>query len=123
LFNVSYEILLQMLERFFAHTEESDAQLTTLANATISLMFGAIKPLGDLLTTLPVGSEHPDMNAGPSFELFDESDYLMPHPEAAWTLLEERLREAANFCGRVGQDAPDPVAKQLTPVGEALTGV
>src|SRR5215472_10199562 len=29
LFNVSYEILLQMLERFFAHTEESDEQLMT----------------------------------------------------------------------------------------------
>jgi hypothetical protein len=31
LFNVGYEILLQALERFFAHTEESDAQLKTLA--------------------------------------------------------------------------------------------
>src|SRR5262245_39278057 len=67
LLNVSYEILLQMLERFFAHTEETDAQLTTLANAALALMVGAIKPLGDLLTTLPVGSEHPDLNAGPSF--------------------------------------------------------
>src|SRR5215831_17834333 len=38
LFNVSYEILLQMLERFFAHTEESDEQLMTLSNATLALM-------------------------------------------------------------------------------------
>ena len=33
LFNVSYEILLQVLERYFAHTDETDAQLGTLANA------------------------------------------------------------------------------------------
>jgi hypothetical protein len=123
LFNVSYEILLQTLERFFAHTEETDAQLTTLANAAIALMLGAIRPLGDLLTTLPVGPDHPDLNAGPSFELFYESDYLMPHREAAWALLEERLREAATFCGGVRENAPDPVANRLGPVGEALTGV
>ena len=30
----------------------------------------------------------------------------MPHREAAWTLLEERLREAANFCGQVRESAP-----------------
>jgi hypothetical protein len=29
LFNVSYEILLQILGRFFAHTQEIDAQLKT----------------------------------------------------------------------------------------------
>jgi Ferritin-like len=123
LFNVSYEILLQMMERFFAHTEETDAQLATLASSALALMFGAIKPLGDLLTTLPVGLDHAGLNAGPSFELFYESDYLLPHRESAWALLEERVREAANFCSRVRESAPDPVANQLAPVGEALTGV
>jgi hypothetical protein len=98
LFNVSYEILLQMMERYFAHTEESDAQLGTLADATISLMVGVLKPLGDLITTQPVGPAHPGNTAGgPSFELFYENDYLMPHREAAWALLEERVREAASF--------------------------
>jgi hypothetical protein len=123
LFNVSYEILLQMLERFFAHTEETDAQLATLAGSALALMLGAIKPLGDLLTTLPVGPDHAGLNAGPSFELFYESDYLLPHREAAWALLEERVREAANFCTLVRERAPEPVANQLTLVGEALTGV
>ena len=55
LFNVSYEILLLMLQRFFAHTEETDPQLKALADATIALMFGAIKPLGDLVTDAPRG--------------------------------------------------------------------
>src|SRR5947209_8102965 len=101
LFNVSYEILLQTFERFFAHTEETDEQLATLADATVGLMLRVLKPLGNLITTLPVGPEFPGMNAGPSFELFYENDYLMPHRGAAWALLEERVREAANFCGLI----------------------
>src|SRR5215207_6079521 len=58
LFNVAYEVLLQGLERFFAHTEETDEQLATLADLTIALMLRALKPLGELITTLPVGPEH-----------------------------------------------------------------
>ncbi len=123
LFNVSYEILLQMFERYFAHTEETDAQLGTLAEATISLMLRVLKPLGNLITTLPVGPDYPGMNAGPSFELFYENDYLMPHREAAWALLEERVREAANFCGLVQEIASESVAGELAPVQEALTDV
>ncbi|HWC37373.1 MAG TPA: ferritin-like domain-containing protein, partial [Acidimicrobiales bacterium] len=98
LFNVGYEILLQMFERYFAHTEETDAQLATLADATIALMFQVIKPLGGLITTLPVGPGFDGSTAGPSFELFYESDYVLPHREAAWVLLAERIEAAAAFC-------------------------
>ena len=106
LFNVSYEALLLMLQRFFAHTEETDAQLKALADATVNLMFGAIKPLGDLVTTLPAGPDYPARTAGPSFELFYESDTVLPHREAAWILLTERLRQAAEFCEPDGPCAP-----------------
>jgi CDGSH-type Zn-finger protein/truncated hemoglobin YjbI len=123
LFNVSYEILLQIFERYFAHTEETDAQLGTLADATIALMLRVLKPLGNLITTLPAGPEFPGMNAGPSFELFYENDYLMPHREAAWALLEERVREAANFCGLVQEIASQRVASELAPIREGLIGV
>ena len=34
----------------------------------------------------------PPVSPDPRFELFYESDYLMPHRAAAWALLEERLR-------------------------------
>jgi CDGSH-type Zn-finger protein/truncated hemoglobin YjbI len=123
LFNVSYEILVQMFERYFAHTEESDAQLGTLADGTVALMLRVLKPLGNLITTLPVGRAYPGMNAGPSFELFYEDDYLMPHRGAAWALLEERIREAANFCGLIQEIAPAPVVGELAPVQEGLTEV
>jgi CDGSH-type Zn-finger protein/truncated hemoglobin YjbI len=123
LFNVSYEILLQMMQRYFAHTEETDGQLSTLAGATIALMLRVLKPLGDLITTLPLGPESPGLNAGPSFELFYENDYLMPHRDAAWALLEERLRDATSFCGLTQEVASESLAGELSAVREALTDV
>ena len=123
LFNVAYEILLLALERYFAHTEETDEQLETLAEVTLGLMFNALRPLGDLVTTLPAGREYPGMTAAPSFELFYESDYLIPHRAAAWALLEERLRGASAFATRcrTGQAAELPaVTAVLTGVGAAL---
>src|SRR6202034_1713211 len=96
--------------RFFAHTDESDTQLKTLADATVTLMLRVIKPLGDLITTLPAGSDYPGQTAGPSFELFYESDYLLPHRDAAWALLAERLDVAAGLCHEIsaapGQELP-----------------
>ncbi|MBV8945993.1 MAG: CDGSH iron-sulfur domain-containing protein [Solirubrobacterales bacterium] len=123
LFNVSYEILLQIFERYFAHTEETDEQLGTLADATVGIMLRVLRPLGNLITTLPVGPDHPGMTAGPSFELFYENDYLMPHREAAWALLEERLRETASFCGQVQEIASEAIAAQLAGVRDALDDV
>ena len=122
LFNVCYEILLLMLQRFFAHTEETDAQLKALADGTLALMFGAIKPLGDLVTTLPAGPEYPGRTAGPSFELFYESDYVLPHREAAWLLLTERLRQAADFCEPGGPCDP-AVTESLATIRAALAGI
>ena len=137
LFNVAYEILLQIFERFFAHTEETDAQLKALADATMALMFQVIKPLGDLITTLPAGPSYPGVSAGPSFELFYENDYLLPHRDAAWALLTERLDVAAEFCQQIVADqaGSQPHAGQhragqardlsalLQPVGTALADI
>ena len=119
LFNVGYEVLLTALQRYFAHTEETDDQLATLAQLSLGLMFRVIKPLGELITTLPAGPGHPGRTAGPSFELFYENDNLIPHRDAAWILLAERLREAAVFCQQLEADAAG-LAAALTPVGSAL---
>jgi ferritin-like protein len=120
LFNTGYEVLLLALERYFAHTEETDDELATLANLTVALMFQVIKPLGDLITTLPAGPDHPGRTAGPSFELFYETDYLIPHRDAAWTMLDERLRAAETFAEQLRADADPRVADALAPVGPAL---
>jgi Ferritin-like len=118
LFNVAYEVLLQLLHRYFAHTEESDAELGTLADVAVGLMIDVIGPLGRLVTTLPVGPSHPGRTTGPSFELFYESDYLLPHRRAAWTLIRERLQEAVLFCARIHGDTR--VNESIAAVGAAL---
>jgi CDGSH-type Zn-finger protein/truncated hemoglobin YjbI len=120
LFNVVYEVLLLVLERYFAHTEESDEEIATLAEVTLGLMFDAIKPLGSLLTDLPVGDDAKGQTAGPSFELFYESDCLLPHRDAAWALIEERIREAAAFAERLCQERRPDAAATLEKVGSAL---
>jgi len=120
LFNVCQEILLQILTRYFAHTEETDAQLKVLADAAVRLMVGVLPPLADVITTLPAGPGHEGKTAGPSFELFYEIGYLLPHREAAWTLLTERLATAASFCGSTGTDGGPPLAGRLEPVMSAL---
>jgi CDGSH-type Zn-finger protein/truncated hemoglobin YjbI len=123
LFNVCYEILLLMLQRFFAHTEETDAQLRALADGTYALMAQAIKPLGELITRLPAGPEYPGQAAGPSFELFYESDYVLPHREAAWVLLAERIDVAAAFCEPAGAGTAPEVTGKLAEVRGALAGI
>jgi hypothetical protein len=119
LFNVSYEVLLLVLQRYFAHTGESDAQLGVLAEVALGLMFEVLKPLGHLVTRLPVGQEHPGQTAGPSFELFYESDYVLPHQHAAWLVLEERLRDAEAFCARIA-DKGGALSEVVMPVGASL---
>src|SRR5581483_7081533 len=122
LFNVSYEILLLMLQRFFARTEETPAQLKVLSDGAIALMLQAIRPLGNLVTTLPAGPEYPGRTAGPSFELFYESDYVLPHREAAWILLAERLRQAADFCEPGGPCDPG-IIDRLGTIRAGLVGI
>jgi hypothetical protein len=109
-FNVANEAILLALTRYFAHTDETREQLKTLADVAVSLMFGAIKPLGQLLTQMPFGPSHPGRTAGPTFELFYRSGYLLPHREAAWTIIAERLRQAAAFA-RETEGAPALLVK------------
>jgi hypothetical protein len=100
LLNASYEVLLQVLARYFAHTDETDDQLDVLAQVAVGLMRNVIKPLGGLVTRLPIGFEHPGRTAGPTFELFYGVDYLLPHRVAAWAVMEERMRVLAELATR-----------------------
>jgi ferritin-like protein len=120
LLNASYEVLLQVLSRYFAHTEETSDQLAVLADVAVGLMKSAIKPLGGLVTRLPVGPEHPGATAGPSFELFYEADYLLPHRDAAWAVMEERLRDVAELATRC-RDACIPIYR--APINAVVTAL
>ncbi len=120
LLNVGYEVLLQLLSRYFAHTDESPEQLAVLADVSVGLMYEVIKPLGTVVTTLPVGPDVPGVTAGPGFELFYQVDYLLPHAAAAWVLMEERLRDAAAFARRCGLVCTPALMAPLAKVARSL---
>jgi hypothetical protein len=117
LFNATYEVMVQMLVRFFAHTEETEEELQTLSSTAVGAMSLLIKPLGQLLTTLPVGVEYPGKSAGPNFEFYRTS-YLLPHRHAAWVLMHERLLELSVYCARVGARPSAP--PELTTIEESF---
>jgi hypothetical protein len=111
LFNACYATMLQLLYHFFHHTEETDAELSMLGETAVLMMRQVIRPLGELLTRLPVGSHAPGMTAGPSFMLTSATP-VTPHKPAAWVILGERLLELAEVCDGLTAGAP-----------EVLTGV
>ena len=98
LFDGSYELLIQVLGRLFAHGEEPEDELSKLADITEGLMVDVIGPLGDALTQLPAGSSHSEMTAGPSFR-FSRDINTPPHREAARALFIERFKELSAYCG------------------------
>jgi hypothetical protein len=97
LFNAVYELLLQMIARYFAFGHETPEQRQSLAYAAVDLMFQAIKPLGLLLARLPVGPDDPGMMAGANFQLPYRASFLLPHRRSAWYRFAERLEELASF--------------------------
>lgn len=102
LFNGSYQVLLQILARFFLQIETTPIELQTLSRTSVQMMFQAIKPLGRLLTSLPVGAHLPGLSAGPVFEMYPMS-YLLPRSRAAWTILQERLTELSSHASQLGK--------------------
>jgi len=120
LLNVTYEILLQLLSRYFAHTDETPEQLAVLADVSVGLMYTAIKPLGSIVTTQPIGTDLPGVTAGPGFELFYQVDYLLPYRDAAWILMEERLRDSAAFARRCGEACTLALMEPLAKVARSL---
>jgi ferritin-like protein len=89
-FNLGYEVLLQILNRFFTHTDETDEQLHVLVGAAFGLMAGVLRPLGQTLPRLAAGPEHPGRTAGPTFEMYYQFGNFVPWREPAWALLSER---------------------------------
>ena len=117
LFNAVYELLLQMIARYFAFGHETPEERAILANSAVDLMFRAIKPLGLLLARLPVGPENPGRTAGANFQLPYRASFLLPHRRAAWIRFSERLEDLAAFAEdqhpAVGDDTLAKVAEGL----------
>ncbi len=125
LFNAVYELLLQMIARYFAFGHETPVQRQVLASTAVGLMFQAIKPLGLLLARLPVGPEHPEATAGANFQLPYRASFLLPHRRAAWIRFAERLDELADFARTLqpatGHDVVTAVSQALARAASELT--
>ena len=124
LFNAVYELLLQMIARYFAFGHETPEQRQALADAAVGLMFGAIKPLGLLLARLPVGPGHPDATAGASFQLPYRASFLLPHRRSAWLRFAERLDELSGFAASLHPpEGADEVAAVSAALATTATGL
>jgi CDGSH-type Zn-finger protein len=132
LFNVTYETMLLMLLRFFAHTDESDTELKQLSRATLRIMTTVIRPLGEALTKMPVGGLYAGKTAGPGFG-YNRDISLLPHKRSAWIFFGERLRELAIIATGLAlrPDLPkeidesaaalESLAQAFVPAGRSLT--
>ena len=116
LFNLVYESMLLLMIRFYAHTDETDTELTALQEiAFFPLMTMGIRPLGEVLTDLPVDDGTSGLVAGPPFELHRPLHFL-PHKEAAWKVLQElldRTGSEAQALAELADMMQSPVAERL----------
>jgi hypothetical protein len=120
LFNASYGATIQCLNRFYVHDKKYPDELQLLANTSVGLMANVIKPLGNALTTLPIGSRLPGLTAGPSFEL-QNREYILPHREQAFIILQERLTQLSDYCASLAVEAPfADLALQFKAVEDSL---
>jgi hypothetical protein len=124
-FNATYDVLLQMIARYFAFGHETDEQRHVLSDVGITLMFVAIKPLGLLLARLPVGAERGGVTAGANFQLAYRASFLLPHRRSAWIRFSERLDEIAAAIDVIGgpgdtTEALDRVAGNIREASKQL---
>jgi hypothetical protein len=107
LHNGVYQSMLLMLLQYFSFAGESEAARSALRDTCRRLMSGVIRPLGEVLTELPAGPEHPGRTAGPSFELYG-SVRAPVDPSRAWRLFHERLRDQAEVCDMLSRKSGAP---------------
>lgn len=102
LFNAVYGTVVLMLTRFYAFAEADTAAQEALRATTRRLMSGVVRPLGELLTEMPVGEYAPGWTAGPGFELY--TDPRLPiRATSCWTIFHERLVQETDECRRLSR--------------------
>ena len=115
LFNEVYATSLLVLYQFFAFGGETASQREALKAAAGHLMSTGIRPIAEVLTTLPAYAEGGAERAGPPFELYNAVS-LSPFVAARWTVLLERLDACASAATMLGSEVD-----RLTRIGETLS--
>nr|WGO49565.1 polyketide synthase [Streptomyces lavendulae] len=95
LFNRSYFLALQLMAQHFGERPDASLRRSDLMNAAIDMMTGVMRPLAELLVTLPSGRR--GTTAGPSFELAGQPAPVS-RPDVARRSLALRLDHLAAAC-------------------------
>lgn len=104
-----YRLMLMMIYRLFTSPELTIQQRQILVQTFLRIMTTIIKPLGELLTQLPMGDDGSAgvakraKFAGPSFEMDSVLSYI-PYPQTSWCYMKEelnRLYECASTLAKV----------------------
>ena len=56
------------------------------------------------LATLPIGPSRPDRTAGPGLEMARPDYFVLPHRQAAWKIISERLGVLTEACATIAQE-------------------
>jgi Ferritin-like len=124
LINGLYEVTLQVLSRYYIHHGETAAEFDTLARTAKHLMNHVMRELGPVLTALPVGPSRPGRTAGPALDITYRASLLLPHQDAAWKIIKERLDVLEEDCASLGRQtglgALTPLAGQLHSMGQDI---
>jgi Ferritin-like len=103
--NGLYEVTLQVLSRYYIHHGETAGEFDILARTAKHLMNWAMREVGPVLTALPIGPSHPGRTAGLTFDIARPAIFLLPHQDAAWQIIKERLDALAEACASLGDQA------------------
>ncbi|MEU0685722.1 ferritin-like domain-containing protein [Streptomyces uncialis] len=82
-FNRSYAMAMHLMVQHFGHSPDKSLRRSRLMNWALDLMTGVLRPVAELVVTLPSG--RPGRTAGPSFEPGTVPQYIArPDVAAAW---------------------------------------
>ncbi len=113
--DAAYGVLLLLFMRLYSHTDESPAEMQGLGYILPPFMVAVIRPLCELLTTMPAGRD--GQLAGPGFEI-DSTLTFLPYRPAAWQLIHERLIDAATRCRALGEEPGMP--RRLSTIAQTM---
>jgi hypothetical protein len=109
-FNRSYFMSMQLMVQHFGYSPDKSLRRSRLMNWALDIMTGVLRPLGELIVTLPSG--RPGRTAGPSFELDREPAYLSrPDVAVEWMAREfDEISELARKCAGLTPTVADLLA-------------
>jgi hypothetical protein len=64
-----------------------------------------MRELGAVLATLPVGPSRSGCTAGFTFDIARPATFLLPHRDAAWKIVKERLDALEQTCASLSKEA------------------